>query len=83
MHNGIQERYYRCYFMRDDHIVTFENIFSFDDDEAVKKARAHLSKRSYLSIELWRGKQFIATLTNDGAAFPRPMAREKYDADAV
>ena len=31
MDSPVQERYYRCYFISNDHVVGYENVFSHDD----------------------------------------------------
>ena len=65
MHSGIRERYYRCYFMKDDRIVGYQNVFSHDDDGAIDKAREILRDESQRTIELWRGKERVAVLEKD------------------
>ena len=65
MHSGIQERYYRCYFMQDDRIVGYQDVFSPDDDGATEKAREILKDDAHRTIELWRGKERVEVLEKD------------------
>lgn len=71
MHSGIRKRYYRCYFLRDDHIVGVEEIHSHDDVEAIDKAQASLAKTEGLTAELWRGRERIAAIDEKGPSFPK------------
>ena len=55
-------RYYRCYFIQDDRIVGYEDVFSHDDDGAIERAREILRDKTHRTIELWRGKERVAVL---------------------
>ena len=57
--------YYRCYFTKDDRIVGYVNIFAENDDEAIDQSRKILSAARYLSVELWRGTECVATLEKE------------------
>jgi hypothetical protein len=52
MDRPAQERYYRCYFISNDHIVGYENLFSHDDVGAVEKLGEILATTEHLSVEL-------------------------------
>ena len=67
MANTSPHQYYRCYFMREGRIVAYEDVFSYDDDRAIEKAREILSGESYPTIELWRGKELVAVLERDNS----------------
>ena len=71
MHSGIRKRYYRCYFLRDDHIVGVEEIHSHDDVEAIDKAQASLAKTESLTAELWRGRERIAAIDEKGLSLAK------------
>jgi hypothetical protein len=59
------ERYYRCYLIKDQHIVGHEAIFRPDDDAAIEKARQVLETSNFLQIEVWSGAQRIASIAKD------------------
>lgn len=69
MDDPTRERYYRCYFICDDHIVGHEDVFDHDDDYAIEKARKLLEAASYTALELWRGKECIAKLEKESPSF--------------
>jgi hypothetical protein len=56
------EQYYRCYLIKDEHIVTHEEVFSHDDDAAIEKAREILEASKFLEIEVWRGAERVASI---------------------
>ena len=65
MDNLNGHRHYRCYFIRHDRIVGYEDVFSVEDDGAIEKARGLLGAGR--TIELWRGKDRIAVLEKDNS----------------
>ena len=79
----IVERYYRCYLMHDGHISRPADVFSFDDADAIDQAAEILSTAIHTSIEVWRGKEHVATVNRsdmvaaaDRDVSVRPLARE-------
>jgi hypothetical protein len=70
----IRERYYRCYLLRDDHVARHEDVFSYDDLGAIEKAEGILAGAEHLSIEVWRGRQHVATV-NKNIALATPPSR--------
>ena len=56
----IREKYYRCYFTRDDEVMGYEDVFSHDDVGAIEKVNILLGERGSRSAELWRGANCIA-----------------------
>jgi hypothetical protein len=42
MTERVSERYYRCYLIKDEHIMTHEEVFSRDDDTAIERATGPL-----------------------------------------
>ena len=62
MDSPVQERYYRCYFISNDHVVGYENVFSHDDAGAIEKLRRVLAATEHLFVELWRGKKCVSKL---------------------
>jgi hypothetical protein len=62
MDSPVQERYYRCYFISNDHIVGYKNVFSDDDVGALEKLGDILAATEHLSVELWRGTECVAKL---------------------
>ena len=75
MHSGNRKRYYRCYFLKNDHIVAVEEIHSHDDVEAIDKAQASLAKTESLTAELWRGRERIAAIDEKGPS----LAKQELD----
>jgi hypothetical protein len=63
----ISERYYRCYLIKDAHIVTHEEVFSHDDGAAIEKAREILEASKFLEIEVWRGSARVASIAKHDA----------------
>ena len=61
----VRERYYRCYLIKDEHIVRHEEVFGPDDDVAIDKAREILEASKFLSIEVWRGTERVASIAKD------------------
>jgi hypothetical protein len=59
------ERYYRCYLIKDEHVVAHEGVHTPDDDAAVEKARDILEASKFLEIEVWRGTVRVASITKD------------------
>ena len=57
-----QERYYRCYFVSNDHIFGYRHVLSEDDVSAIESLEEILAATEYLSVELWRGKECVAKL---------------------
>jgi hypothetical protein len=66
-----RERYYRCYFIRNDRIARHEDVYCYEDEGAIEKVREILAASEYLSVELWRGKDCIARLDK-----PHPAAAD-------
>ena len=66
-HSGAGKRYYRCYFLKDDHIVGFEEFIGDSNVDAIEKARALLAHVENLTVELWRGSERIAAIDRSGA----------------
>jgi predicted RNase H-like HicB family nuclease len=64
----IREKYYRCYFVKDDHIMGYEAVFSHDDVGAIEKVTTLLGERNTRSAELWRGANCIARFDESGSA---------------
>jgi len=62
MDSPVQERYYRCYFISNDHVVGYENVLSHDDVGAIEKLRKILAATEHLSVELWRGNKCVSKL---------------------
>ena len=60
-------RYYRCYFIQNDRIVDYEDIFSAEDGEAIEEARELLNAGTRRTIELWKGKERVAVLEKDNS----------------
>jgi hypothetical protein len=65
MDSSSKALYYRCYFMKNDHVIALEEIFSDDDDAAIETARAILASAKFLSLELWRGAERVAKLDKE------------------
>ena len=63
----VRERYYRAYLIKDEHIVGYENVFSHDDDAAIEKAREILKASKFLTIEVWRGNECLASVAKHDA----------------
>jgi hypothetical protein len=63
------ERYYRCYLVKDEHIVGHEVVFGRDDDAAIEKAREILEASTFLTIEVWRGAERIASIGKSADLF--------------
>jgi hypothetical protein len=61
----IRERYYRCYLIKDEHIVRHEEVFSHNDDAAIDKGREILEASKFLAIEVWRGTERVASIAKD------------------
>jgi hypothetical protein len=59
------ERYYRCYLIKDEHIVAHEGVHTPDDDAAVEKAREILEASKFSEIEVWRGTERVASIAKD------------------
>ena len=62
MDSLVKERYYRCYFISNDHVVGYKDVFSHDDVGAIEKLRKILAATEHLSVELWRGEKRVAKL---------------------
>lgn len=71
----IRERYYRCYLIEDDRIVRPQDVFSYDNAGAIEQAEEILATTHYLSIEVWRGHECVATVNK--AAAPVASDRDK------
>ena len=70
--SATRERYYRAYFIKDDHIAGYENVLSHDDDAAIEKAREILKSSEFLTIEVWRGNECLASVAkHDGLSIDR------------
>jgi hypothetical protein len=65
----IGERYYRCYLIKDEHVVAHEEVFRPDDDAAIDKAREILESSKFLAIEVWRGTERVASIAKDDRFF--------------
>ena len=63
--SAIRERYYRCYLLRDEHIVGHEEVFGPDDDAAIGRAREILEASELPTIEVWRGAECVASIAKD------------------
>ncbi|MBA4098878.1 MAG: hypothetical protein C0484_19200 [Rhodospirillum sp.] len=63
----VRERYYRAYLIKDKHIVGYENVLSHDDDAAIEKAREILKASKFLTIEVWRGNECLASVAKHDA----------------
>jgi len=63
----VRERYYRAYFIKGEHIVGYENVFSRDDDAAIEKAREILKASKFTTIEVWRGNDCLASVAKHDA----------------
>ena len=63
-HDGSEarERHYRAYFIKDEHIAGYETVFSRDDDAAIEKAREILIASKFMTIEVWRGNECLASV---------------------
>jgi hypothetical protein len=62
MDSPVQDRYYRCYFISNDHIFGYKNVFSNEDVSAIEKLGEILAATKCLSVELWRGEECVAKL---------------------
>jgi hypothetical protein len=63
----IRKQYYRCYLIKDEHIVRHEEVFSHDDVAAIEKAREILGASMFLTIEVWRGTECVASIAKDNS----------------
>ena len=68
-HDGSEtrERYYRAYFIRDEHIAGYEKVFSHDDDAAIERAREILKASEFRTIEVWRSNECLASVAKHDA----------------
>jgi hypothetical protein len=62
MDSLVKERYYRCYFISNDHVVGYKDVFSHDDVGAIEKLGEISVVTEHLSVELWRGKECVAKI---------------------
>ena len=65
MANQIDGYYYRCHLTKDNRLVGYRKLFAANDDDAIEQARKILATVSPLSLELWRGREYVAMLEAD------------------
>lgn len=66
---SMTDRYYRCYFIKGDHIATVEELHCSDDSAALLYASSILNASEFLSIELWQEGRMVGQLSRpDGTA---------------
>jgi hypothetical protein len=69
----VSDKHYRCYFIRDDHVVAVEQLDCADDASALLRASTILNASEFLSIELWREARLIGHLSRQ----PSGLAEHK------
>lgn len=58
------DRYYRCYFIKDLHVVAVEQFHCADDSAAMLRASTILNASEFLSIELWQEGRMVGQLAH-------------------
>ena len=59
---------YRCYFMRDDHIIAPDSIEATDDAAAMLAAERLLISTSFREIEIWEGARSVGRFIRPSSA---------------
>jgi hypothetical protein len=63
---------YRCYFVRDGHIVAVEIIDRCTDDAAMAEGEDILSASTFAMVEIWDGRRKIGEIQRQAEAVNRP-----------
>jgi hypothetical protein len=59
----MSDKHYRCYFIKDDHVVSVEQLDCPDDAAALLRASTILNASEFLSIELWQETRLVGHLS--------------------
>jgi hypothetical protein len=63
---------YRCYFVRDGHIVAVEVIDCYTRDAAMAKGGDILSISTFAMMEIWDGRRKVGEILRQAEAVNRP-----------